>query len=105
MQGVQYFLDFGLEETPDIKGHEPVPYYMYEGRKKGIQGHYNSCYLDATLFCMFAFNDSLDFILKPNQTESMDDLPKRITKQLKEGIINPLRKLVVNYIRHNLLKM
>ena len=25
------------------------------GKLKGIQGHLNSCYLDATLFSMFAF--------------------------------------------------
>ena len=25
------------------------------GRNRGIQGHYNSCYLDSTLFSMFAF--------------------------------------------------
>ena len=25
------------------------------GRNKGIQGHQNSCYLDATLFAMFSF--------------------------------------------------
>lgn len=26
------------------------------GKKKGIQGHYNSCYLDSTLFWLVQFN-------------------------------------------------
>lgn len=33
------------------------------GKFKGIQGHYNSCYLDATLFAMFTFTCVFDTLL------------------------------------------
>lgn len=33
------------------------------GKFKGIQGHHNSCYLDATLFSMFTFTSVFDSIL------------------------------------------
>lgn len=33
------------------------------GKFKGIQGHYNSCYLDATLFAMFTFTCVFDSLL------------------------------------------
>lgn len=38
------------------------------GKFKGIQGHHNSCYLDATLFSMFTFTNVFDSILyrRPN---------------------------------------
>lgn len=42
------------------------------GMFKGIQGHNNSCYLDATLFSMFAFTNVFDSVLyrEPNQDVS-----------------------------------
>ncbi len=36
------------EHTPPLSG--PDARLTYEGFKKGIQGHLNSCYLDASLF-------------------------------------------------------
>lgn len=33
------------------------------GKYRGIQGHHNSCYLDATLFSMFAFTYAFDSLL------------------------------------------
>lgn len=33
------------------------------GKFKGIQGHHNSCYLDATLFSMFTFTSVFDSLL------------------------------------------
>lgn len=33
------------------------------GKYRGIQGHHNSCYLDATLFSMFAFTSVFDSLL------------------------------------------
>lgn len=36
---------------------------QYIGKPKGIQGHQNSCYLDATLYGMFAFSDAFDGLL------------------------------------------
>ena len=54
--------EFGGLECPIVTGTiKPIDVNMEEtikkisGRNKGIQGHQNSCYLDATLFAMFAF--------------------------------------------------
>lgn len=51
------FLDFGLAVIPGII--EPINQadnlHTLCGKYKGIQGHNNSCYLDATLFSMFTF--------------------------------------------------
>lgn len=46
------FADWGSERveehTPPVEGDEASE--LYQGWKRGIQGHLNSCYLDATLF-------------------------------------------------------
>ncbi|XP_068097734.1 ubiquitin carboxyl-terminal hydrolase CYLD-like isoform X2 [Hyperolius riggenbachi] len=78
------------ENTPpatDKKGLECMI-----GRKKGIQGHCNSCYLDATLFCMFACSSVLDTILlrPPNKNDSNSYIDTR--DLLRTEIVNPLRK-------------
>lgn len=33
------------------------------GQFRGIQGHHNSCYLDATLFAMFTYTSVFDSLL------------------------------------------
>ncbi|CAH1778728.1 unnamed protein product [Owenia fusiformis] len=87
---------FGSIETPDVPGTVPPMCFnnLEEicGRKKGIQGHHNSCYLDASLFSMFAFTQVFDSILFRQKQSS--DLPQysQVQTVLKEGIINPLRK-------------
>ena len=50
-------LDFGGIECPTVPGFEqPIQDHLtLLGRNRGIQGHQNSCYLDATLFAMFSF--------------------------------------------------
>ena len=40
------------------------------GLKKGIQGLDNSCYMDASLFGMFCFNEMLDDIFLKNSQET-----------------------------------
>lgn len=40
------------------------------GKKRGIQGHKNSCYLDATLFSMFAFTNVFDELLTRPRRQS-----------------------------------
>ena len=61
--------------------------YLGEGR--GIQGHYNSCYLDATVFGLFALSDVFDPMLR---TEARDPAGEEIREMLLKGIVNPLRK-------------
>ncbi|CAL1538479.1 unnamed protein product [Lymnaea stagnalis] len=91
--------DFGGPSTPDLPGDVPPPDILTDtdlklicGKNKGIQGHHNSCYLDATLFSMFYFTTVFDFIF--NRPPSMGDLPEypQVQQVLKEGIVNPLRK-------------
>ncbi|KAL8590528.1 hypothetical protein ACOMHN_010964 [Nucella lapillus] len=90
--------EFGVTDTPDISGDvSPPEVYSPEvltvvcGKMKGIQGHHNSCYLDATLLSMFYFTTVFDFIFNkpPLPGSSPDQL--QVQKVLKEGIVNPLR--------------
>ena len=70
------------------------------GRNKGIQGHQNSCYLDATLFAMFSFTGVFDSLLY--RPQSQDDIEEynEVQKVLREEIVNPLRKsLFVRSVR------
>jgi len=61
----------------------------YLGDERGIQGHQNSCYLDATVFGLFALSDVFDFMFLE---EARDAAAKEIISILWKGIINPLRK-------------
>lgn len=62
------------------------------GPFKGIQGDHNSCYLDATLFAMFAFTYVFDHVLY--RPKGRQDLPfyDEIQSILRDEIVHPLRK-------------
>ncbi|XP_069489884.1 ubiquitin carboxyl-terminal hydrolase CYLD-like isoform X2 [Ambystoma mexicanum] len=62
------------------------------GWKKGIQGHCNSCYLDATLFSMFAFTPVLDTMLLRPADKNDSDTYSETRDLLRTEIVNPLRK-------------
>ena len=64
----------------------------YLGEERGIQGHQNSCYLDATVFGLFALSDVFDsmFLKKPTNPTERD-----ISSILWKRIVNPLRRLVL----------
>ncbi|XP_032381268.1 ubiquitin carboxyl-terminal hydrolase CYLD isoform X1 [Etheostoma spectabile] len=57
------------------------------GRMKGIQGHCNSCYMDAALFSLFSCSSVLDSMLFKS-TEPQD---APIQRTLLHDIVNPLR--------------
>ncbi|XP_072245052.1 ubiquitin carboxyl-terminal hydrolase CYLD [Leuresthes tenuis] len=57
------------------------------GQMKGIQGHCNSCYVDATLFGLFSCSSVLDSMLFKLTTPQ--DAP--IQRTLLRDIVNPLR--------------
>ncbi|CAH2294704.1 ubiquitin carboxyl-terminal hydrolase CYLD-like isoform X1 [Pelobates cultripes] len=78
------------ENTPPAEGNEAIE--LLTGWKKGIQGHCNSCYLDATLFCMFACSSVLDtMLLRPSDKNDNDSYT--VTRDLlRTEIVNPLRK-------------
>ena len=80
----------GEVAPPEVYSHTELGAVC--GKQKGIQGHHNSCYLDATLFSMFYFTTVFDFIFnKPPQAGANPD-QKTVQRVLKEGIVNPLRK-------------
>ena len=63
---------------------------------KGIQGHGNSCYLDATLYGMFAFSNTFDGLIL--ESNPVDDFGLKTKNTLEQKIVNPLRKLVANLL-------
>lgn len=61
---------------------------MHSGKGKGIQGHQNSCYLDATLYGLFAFSDAFDNLLVEDVSKFENS---EIQKIIREEIVYPLR--------------
>ncbi len=76
-----------LQEDAHIAAH-PEQVEKYLGEKRGIQGHQNSCYLDATVFGLFALSDAFDEVFL---TQPEDESGKEICKMFWKGIVNPLR--------------
>ncbi|XP_053677566.1 uncharacterized protein LOC128727655 [Anopheles nili] len=90
---------FGKVDCPVVKGRvPPLKILKLEeleeicGKFKGIQGHHNSCYLDATLFAMFTFTSVFDTLLfRPKEPEDNPQY-EEVQRVLLEEIVNPLRK-------------
>ncbi|RWS31794.1 Ubiquitin carboxyl-terminal hydrolase CYLD-like protein [Leptotrombidium deliense] len=87
---------FGSIDCPTVTGDVP-PLSSSEdlqslcGKNRGIQGHHNSCYLDATLFAMFSCTTIFESLL--HRPPSTDDIAEytEVQRVLKEEIVNPLR--------------
>lgn len=62
------------------------------GKFKGIQGHHNSCYLDATLFSMFSFTSVFDAVLFRERMPTDTEHYETVCDVLRDEIVNPLRK-------------
>ncbi|XP_069692355.1 uncharacterized protein CYLD isoform X1 [Periplaneta americana] len=62
------------------------------GKYRGIQGHHNSCYLDATLFSMFTFTSVFDSLLFRPQNDKDVSQYQEVQRVLREEIVNPLRQ-------------
>ncbi|RMC09085.1 hypothetical protein DUI87_14091 [Hirundo rustica rustica] len=79
-----YLSEVVEENTPPKMEKEGLETMI--GKKKGIQGHYNSCYLDSTLFCSV-----LDTVLL--RPKEMNDVEYYSETQelLRTEIVNPLR--------------
>ncbi|XP_056356639.1 ubiquitin carboxyl-terminal hydrolase CYLD isoform X3 [Oenanthe melanoleuca] len=84
-----YLSEVVEENTPPKMEKEGLETMI--GKKKGIQGHYNSCYLDSTLFCLFSFSSVLDTVLL--RPKEMNDVEYYSETQelLRTEIVNPLR--------------
>ncbi len=69
-------------------GAHPFQIKKYFGEKKGIQGHQNSSYLDATVFGLFALSDMFDevFLNEPKEPSGQE-----VCRMFWKGIVNPLR--------------
>uniref|UniRef100_A0A8C9XT46 ubiquitinyl hydrolase 1 n=1 Tax=Sander lucioperca TaxID=283035 RepID=A0A8C9XT46_SANLU len=78
-----------LETVPPISTEQVNQILI--GRMKGIQGHCNSCYMDAALFSLFSCSSVLDSMLFKS-TEPQD---APIQNTLLHDIVNPLRRCVL----------
>lgn len=88
------FADWGSERvedhTPPVDGEEARD--LYEGWKRGIQGHLNSCYLDATLFSLFSCCSSADWLLFWPSDPERGQNSAQAQDLLRCEVVNPLRK-------------
>lgn len=85
---------FGSLPSEEVEGVTVPPTSLVDkfcGEMRGLQGHHNSCYLDATLYAMFAFSSVFDTLLHREQKDS--DLKEygEVQLVLREAIVNPLR--------------
>jgi len=58
------------------------------GKNKGIEGNSNSCYMDSTIFCMFAYSNVFDTLLHVKIHETS---LKKLQTILRDNIVNVLR--------------
>ncbi|XP_048886613.1 ubiquitin carboxyl-terminal hydrolase CYLD isoform X1 [Brienomyrus brachyistius] len=84
-----YLSEVVHENTPPRTENEGLEIMV--GKKKGIQGHYNSCYLDSTLFCLFSFSSVLDTVLLRPRAKTDVEYYKETQELLRTEIVNPLR--------------
>ncbi|KAH0619633.1 hypothetical protein JD844_000435 [Phrynosoma platyrhinos] len=79
-----YLSEVVEENTPPKMEKEGLETMI--GKKKGIQGHYNSCYLDSTLFCSV-----LDTVLLRPKEKNDVEYYSETQELLRTEIVNPLR--------------
>ena len=77
----------------------PALFSQYIGEPRGIQGHHNSCYLDSTVFGLFALSDAFDVMFLDATSQSLmqgrgreEEYCLKTKDILWKGIVNPLRK-------------
>ncbi|KAM3857563.1 ubiquitin carboxyl-terminal hydrolase CYLD-like [Diretmus argenteus] len=78
------------EDTPPVEGEEARE--LYQGWKRGIQGHLNSCYLDASLFSLFSCCSSADWVLLWPTDPQTGLHSSQAQDLLRCEIVNPLRR-------------
>lgn len=68
---------------------KPTELQRFIGPRRGIQGHQNSCYLDATLFAMFGLTNKFDQVI----SEPADDtFACDVLETMCKEIVYPLRR-------------
>jgi ubiquitin thioesterase CYLD len=58
------------------------------GKNKGIEGNSNSGYMDATIFCMFAYNNVFDTLL---YMDAITEPLQKLQQVLRDHIVHVLR--------------
>ena len=84
----EFNLNNSIELKTFIQPPEKVVEQVHTGGGKGIQGHQNSCYLDSTLYGLFAFSGAFDDLFLK---EATDEIGKTIKSTL-QTIVNTLRQ-------------
>ncbi|XP_045564078.1 ubiquitin carboxyl-terminal hydrolase CYLD isoform X3 [Salmo salar] len=97
-----YLSEVVHENTPPRTENDGLDIMV--GKKKGIQGHYNSCYLDSTLFweswfffpsfpvfSLFSFSSVLDTVLLRPRSKTDVEYYRETQELLRTEIVNPLR--------------
>ncbi|XP_063031301.1 ubiquitin carboxyl-terminal hydrolase CYLD-like isoform X2 [Melospiza melodia melodia] len=82
----QEVLPEGAESFPPLRNEAAVR--VLQGRMKGIQGHCNSCYMDAALFSLFSCTSVLDSML----FMPFPLCDRNVQGILRDEIVNPLRR-------------
>ena len=78
-----------LEEEEPCDAPTKAELQRFIGPRRGIQGHQNSCYLDATLFAMFGLTNKFDEVIcMPTKDEFAVD----VLKTMCNKIVYPLRR-------------
>ncbi|KAI1243676.1 hypothetical protein IHE44_0001318, partial [Lamprotornis superbus] len=87
-EGRQEVLPEGPESFPPLRNEAAVR--VLQGRMKGIQGHCNSCYMDAALFSLFSCTSVLDSML----FMPFPLCDRNVQGILRDEIVNPLRSVM-----------
>jgi hypothetical protein len=75
------------QNLPSVNDSLPPLAQPVLGKNKGIEGDSNSCYMDATIFCMFAYNNVFDSLLHMK----VDGRVAPLQSRLRDNVVNLLR--------------
>jgi hypothetical protein len=77
-----------IVSLPKIANNLPPLDHPILGINKGIEGDSNSCYMDATIFCMFTYSNVFDALLYQNVDKKQS---MKLQQLLRENIVHILR--------------
>lgn len=71
---------------------------------QGIQGLQNSCYMDSSIFALFAYSTIMDYIFARSENNNGNQIQRSIRTILRKDIVVPLRRNF--FVPHqNMLKL
>ncbi|CAF1288623.1 unnamed protein product [Rotaria sordida] len=89
-----------IEQLPGTVENLPPLDRPILGENKGIEGDSNSCYMDATIFCMFAYCNVFDSLL--HMTIEKNSIIK-LQQLLRENIVHVLRQKKIGFVERDAL--